>query len=128
MNKKVKNIVTGGFTAAILAIVAITAVLINLPSNKQHTTTAVQGAQASQQQGDDRVTFVATKGKNVLDQLKEHATVSTIDSQYGTSIDAINGMKQEGKYWNFYVDGQMSEAGAHNYVTQGGEKIEWKLE
>lgn len=124
MDQKIKTIVTGGFTAAVLAAVVITAVTVN--QNKLPATTAVQGAQASQQQSDDRVTFVATKGKNVLDQLKEHADVTT--AQNGLLIDAVNGQKQDGKQWSYYVNGQKAQVGAAEYVTQGGEKIEWKLE
>lgn len=126
MNQKIKTIVTGGFTAAVLAAIVITAVTVN--QHKLPATSAVQGAQATQQQADDRVTFVATKGKNVLDQLKEHANVTVTQSQYGPFVDAINGQKQDGKYWSYYVNGQMAQVGAADYVTQGGEKIEWKLE
>jgi hypothetical protein len=126
MNEKIKTIVTGGFTAAVLAAVVITAVTVN--QNKLPATTAVQGAQASQQQSDDRVTFVATKGKNVLDQLKEHADVLVTQTQNGQAVTAVNGQKQDGKQWSYYINGQKVQAGAANYVTQGGEKIEWKLE
>lgn len=124
MNQKIKTIFTGGFTAAVLAAVVITAVTVN--QNKLPATTAVQGAQASQQQSDDRVTFVATKGKIVLDQLKEHADVTM--AQNGLLIDAVNGQKQDGKQWSYYVNGQKAQVSATEYVTQGGEKIEWKLE
>lgn len=126
MNQKIKTIFTGGFTAAVLAAVVITAVTVN--QNKLPVTTAVQGAQASQQQSDDRVTFVATKGKNVLDQLKEHAEVTVTQSQQGPFVDAVNGQKQDGKHWSYYINGQIVQASAADYVTQGGEKIEWKLE
>jgi hypothetical protein len=126
MNQKIKTFMTGGFTAAVLAAIVITAVTVN--QHRLPATTAVQGAQASQQQADDRVTFVATKGKNVLDQLKEHAQITITQSHYGPSVDTVNGQKQDGKYWSYYVNGQKASIGAVDYVTQGGEKIEWKLE
>jgi hypothetical protein len=126
MNNIKTRVLTGGIAAAILAMGITAVVLINKPPAS--TTQAVQGAQASQQQSDNHVTFVATKGTNVLDQLKVHATVETKNSQYGPFVDAINGKKEEGKFWSFYVDGQMAQVGAAEYVTQGGEKIEWKLE
>lgn len=126
MHQKIKTMVTGGFTAAVLAVIVITAVTAN--QHKLPATTAVQGAQASQQQADDRVTFVATKGKNVLDQLREHADVTVTQSQQGQSVEAVNGHRQDGKYWSYYVNGQPTQVKAADYVTQGGEKIEWKLE
>lgn len=126
MNKIKTRVATGGIAAAILTMGVVTLVLLNQP--KAPVTQAVQGAQASQQQSDTHVSFVATKGTNVLDQLKEHATVTTKDSQYGPFVDAINGKKEDGKFWSFYVDGHMAQVGAAEYVTRGGEKIEWKLE
>lgn len=123
---KIKTIATGGFAAALLAVGVTTVVLTN---QKQPQTPQVQGAHTSvEQQRAGYVTFVATKGRNVLDQLKDHASVQTKDSQYGPFVDAINGQKQEGKYWGFYVNGKMAQVGAAAYITQGGEDIEWKLE
>lgn len=127
MDKKIKTIWTASFTAVLLAIVVVTAVLVNQKQSNQPAT-AVQGAQASQQQSDTHLAFVATKGKDVLEQLKEHAAVETADSQYGPFVIAINGKKEDGKYWSYYINGQMAQVGAAEYVTQGGEKVEWKLE
>lgn len=121
---KIKTIATGGLFAAAIAIGVTTVVLLNKPN-----TSHVQGAETSaQQQADDHVSFIATRGQDVLTQLKQHAAVSTKDSQYGPFVDAINGKQQEGKYWSFYVNGVMADKGAADYVTNGGEKIEWKLE
>ncbi|HKX72529.1 MAG TPA: DUF4430 domain-containing protein [Candidatus Saccharimonadales bacterium] len=126
MNNIKTRVLTSGIAAAILIVGIVTVALINKP--RVPGTQAVQGAQASQQQSDNHVTFVATKGTNVLDQLKVHATVEIKNSQQGPFVDAVNGKKEEGKLWRFYVDSQSVQASAAEYVTQGGEKIEWKLE
>lgn len=121
---KIKTIATGGLLAAAIAI-GVTAVVLTNKTNAPQ----VQGAQTSaQQQTDNYVTFVATRGQDVLTQLKAHASVDTKDSQYGPFVDAINGKKEDGKYWGYYVNGKMADKGAADYVTNGGEKIEWKLE
>lgn len=119
----IKNrVFIGGIAAAILIMGGITLTLINQPETT--TTGAVQGAQATQQQSDTHVTFVATKGKNILSQLKEHASVDV----KGTAVTAINGNAQNGKSWSVYVDGQLVREDIKTYITRGGEKVEWKLE
>ena len=75
------------------------------------------------------VSYVALPGESVLGQLQREATVETKASPYGTLVESINGVVNgaDGKYWLFYVDGQMAEKGADAYITDGGEKIEWKF-
>jgi uncharacterized protein DUF4430 len=77
------------------------------------------------------VRYVAQPGKIVLDQLKDHAReVIVKDSEYGQYVDSINGLKggTGNKYWTYYVDGQMANIGAGEYVTEGGEEVVWKFE
>lgn len=79
----------------------------------------------------DKIAFIAEANKSVLEQLQaQNRTVETKDSQYGKYVDSINGKKggTDNKYWTFYVDGKMADKGAADYVTNGGEKIEWKFE
>lgn len=75
----------------------------------------------------DRLTYIGEPGQSVLDQLKREAKVETKQSTYGTLVEGINGVMNgtDGKYWLFYVDGQMADKGADAYITKGGETIEW---
>ena len=125
---KTKTSIIAVFGAVVVAIGVTTVVLINQPAKAPE-----QQVAATQSQPKDNprlVTFTATKGKDVLTQLKSHATVVTKDSQYGPYVDTINGIKggTDGKYWSFYVNGTLAQKGAADYVTTGGEKIEWKFE
>ena len=77
------------------------------------------------------VTFTGQKDKTVLEQLQAEAdSVDIKESSYGPYVDSINGVVggTDGKYWTFYVDGQMANIGAAEYKTKGGEKVEWKFE
>ena len=77
------------------------------------------------------VQFTAVTGKTVLEQLKAQAEVGVKnDPTYGPFVESINGIKSgtDKKYWSFYVDGQMANVGAGEYVTKGGEHVVWKFE
>ncbi|HTH72352.1 MAG TPA: DUF4430 domain-containing protein [Candidatus Pristimantibacillus sp.] len=79
---------------------------------------------------DTYLTYNGVDGKNALDLLKANATVVTKDSSYGPYVDTINGVKggTDGKYWAFYVNGNLAQVGAADYQTKTGDKIEWKFE
>ena len=92
---------------------------------------------AQQQTGNDElplpsnsIAYDGVEGKTALELLKTEATVLTKDSDYGPYVDSINGLVggTDGKYWAFYVNGQMSPVGADAYKTKNGDKIEWKFE
>lgn len=76
------------------------------------------------------VSYDGVEGKNALELLKTEATTVTKDSAYGEYVDSINGVVggTDGKYWAFYVNGQMAQVGAADYQTKTGDKIEWKFE
>ena len=123
---KIKTTLLAAFSAATLAIGVTAVVILNQPHKVAPPTTvaAVKGDSTQ------IVTFTAKRGENVLAQLKQHASVVTKDSAYGPYVDAINGVVggTNGKYWSFYVDGKMADKGAADYVTTGGETIQWKFE
>lgn len=119
---KTKTIIIGAFAVALLAIGATTFALINQPQ------TNAQPA-ASQQLASDSVEFTAEASKSVLEQLKARYSVETQDSYYGAYVVAINGKKAEGsQFWGFYVNGEMAQKGAADYITNGGEQIKWQLQ
>lgn len=79
---------------------------------------------------DDYVTYSGIEGENALATLKTtNDQVVTKDSEYGEYVDSINGLVggTDGKYWSFYIDGELSDVGAGSYVAKGGEKFEWKF-
>jgi hypothetical protein len=77
------------------------------------------------------VRFTAIADKTVLEQLRTQAGEVTVkDSSYGEYVEAIDGLKggTDNKYWTYYVNGQMANIGAGEYVAKGGEEIVWKFE
>lgn len=127
---KTKTTLTAIFGAVLLAIGVTSIVLINLDDSPKNPPQKSEQKQAPTQEQVETVRFVAEPDMNVLEQLTQHAEVETKDSQYGAYVDSINGKKggEGGKYWTFYVDGEMAQVGAEAYVTKGGEVIEWKFE
>jgi len=43
-------------------------------------------------------------------------------------IDSIAGAGGNGRYWIYYVNGEMGEVGADKKIVYEGDKIEWRLE
>ena len=81
--------------------------------------------------GRTEITYLARPGSTSLEQLKEEASdVLTTESEYGELVDSIEGHKggTEGKYWSFYVNGEMAQVGAGAYVQKEGDWIEWKFQ
>lgn len=92
------------------------------PAQQAQTTT-------SSQQTTTYIAYDGQEGQSALDLLKTKAAVATQDSAYGPYVDQINDTKAtDGKYWSFYVNGQMASLGAADYTTKAGDKIEWKLQ
>lgn len=112
-------------------VTAGTAVVLNRVSEepKKDKVTAASKVEP-QVKASTVIQFTATNDKTVLEQLKAREKVITKDSQYGPYVESINGIKggTDNKYWTFYVDGQMANIGAGEYITKGGEKIVWKFE
>lgn len=130
---KTKRTIVTIFGAVVLAIAATSFVLVNLnnaPPVAIEQTPEPSVLATEQQAPADTVRFTAEANRTVLDQLAAHAAIETKDSTYGVYVDTINGKQggTDGKYWTFYVDGQMAQVGAAEYVTQGGEVIEWRFE
>jgi hypothetical protein len=128
---KTKTIFIAVAGAVLLGIGITSVALVNLDDSPAPQVQQQEQQQpAEEQQSAELISFTAEPDKNVLEQLTAHAVVETKDSQYGAYVDSINGKKggDDGKYWVFYVDGQMAQVGAEAYTTKGGELIEWKFE
>lgn len=81
---------------------------------------------------------VATDGKTVSYQgktgysayqlLTEITQVEADNTGFGPIVKSINGVNQTDKeFWLYTVNGKMATVGAHEYQTQDGDLIEWKL-
>ena len=78
---------------------------------------------------------VVNQGASVYDVLVEAAhehnfsVVATYYSQYDSYfIESINGVKNgNGKYWQYWVNGEYANVGANLYKVKNGDSILWKL-
>lgn len=126
-----KSMILGVVALVLVAAGVVTIALTNQKKteeqNHKHTT-----SQSSEKAQDSSkyVTYKGVEGKTALELLKTEATVVTKDSSFGPYVDSINGVAggTDGKYWAFYVNGQMAQVGADAYVTQATDKVEWKFE
>lgn len=111
------------FAAAALLVVLATFVwLYNNQANETVDTYTATPAGA--------VSYIGIEGKTALELLKAGHDVQTQNfAGIGEFVTSIDG-KASGSthFWAFYVNGQMAQTGAGQYVTQNGELIEWKLE
>lgn len=128
-DKKTKQLIVG-MVALLVVTTAGTAGL--LASRPQSSKPQVQASttQSEQPANAEYISYKGEDGKNALELLKTHAKVVTKDSSYGPFVDSIDGVQGgvNGKYWAFYINGQMSQVGASGYTTKNGDKLEWKLE
>lgn len=114
----------------VLAVVAVIGVVAALyvqslyeANNNKEETVIVQSDPAY-------ISYTAVSDKTSLDQLKETTpNVQTKTTEYGEYVDTIGSLVggTDGKYWTFYIDGEMASVGAGSYIQKGGEKIEWKF-
>ena len=120
-------------TVALVVLVGLTAGVWSRQMRQDKPTPAQSSTSQSAQKPaakDDSVNYDGVDGKNALELLKAKATIVTKQSSYGEYVDSINGMQggTDGKYWAFYVNGQMAQVGAADYQTKTGDKITWKFE
>lgn len=109
------------------------------PANTNSTTTSVETTTVAQTTS---VTLNVTKdgkaiegspftltfkeGDNLLDVMKAQLKIVEKDG----FISSINGVEQvpaENKYWLFDVNGTMSPVGAKEVILKAGDVIDWKL-
>lgn len=77
------------------------------------------------------VSFTAEAGKSVLEQTEEKTDAKVIDAGQGAYVQSIGGLEngdRDGGTWIYYVDGQQTATVPGDYITKGGELIEWKFE
>lgn len=106
------------------------------PTTTQETTTATTVAQSTtvtlnitkdgQAIEGSPFTLTFKEGDNLLDVMKAQLKIVEKDG----FISSINGVEQvpaENKYWLFDVNGTMSPVGAKEVILKAGDVIDWKL-
>src|SRR5262245_54321422 len=121
--------------ALLVVLIGATGLVLSTQLNDKTESDKVATSQTEQTakpqtQAANIVSYSGVEGQTALALLKTKAEVVTKDSSYGPYVDTINGVAggTEGKYWAFYVNGEMAQVGADAYVTKAGDKIEWKFE
>lgn len=124
MNRAVLN-KTNIVAAAVVAVVGVsggTALVI-----RTHTGNAPKTVSTQQQLSE--ISYHGKDGVDALTLLKQRATVTTKHYSFGDLVVSINGSSGNGpKYWTFYVNGKMSQAGAETYKTKASDILTWKLQ
>lgn len=132
-NKLTSRYIIGIAIAALLLIIALlaTGFLRQDDSNSATDTSKVIANENITTQSEDYVTYTATSEGSALEQLQSiNDSVEVVESELGKYVDSINGLKggTDGKYWTFYVNGEMASVGADAFNPEGGEVIEWKFQ
>lgn len=81
--------------------------------------------------GRTKISYQAQPGITSLAQLEKEASNIVIEeSGYGKIVTSIEGHESgtDGKYWSFYVNGEMAQVGADAYTQKEGDFIEWKFQ
>ena len=113
-----------------------------LSSYQSDDTTPQSQANADSNQGSNRPettkpgrienSYQATPGITSLEQLKSEArdVIIVENSEFGAYVDSIEGHQggTEGYYWSFYINGEMAQVGADDYIQEEGDIIEWKYQ
>ncbi len=109
--------------------------LLNTNADKQKTEkdqpVAVKqtAAQITSNANGTIVSYEGIEGETALDLLKSGAEVITQESSFGEFVSAINGVEQtDTEFWLYYVNDEAASVGAGEYITKGGDKVEWRLE
>jgi len=79
--------------------------------------------------------FSVESGATVFDVMKKLTELDRITMQHeessaGVFLKSLNGTEnnsEEGRYWMFYVNGEMSNVGADKYSVEEGDLVEWKF-
>lgn len=136
-NKKI-NLSISQYIALVLVSIALIVGIVFAVDSLQSDTSNQETAQETtndskvvEAETKDHISYEATTDGSALDQLQAtNDSVVVIESELGKYVDSINDLAggTDGKYWSFYVDGELADVGADAYELKGGELIEWKFQ
>lgn len=108
----------------IVAIIAGIGIVYAFTRQPVAAPTTTQSTQQSQ-----TVSYEGEEGRSALELLRVYHQVDTKDTSFGPMIVGIDGVTPDSShFWGFYVNGQLADRGADQYITHNGDRIEWKLE
>ena len=76
----------------------------------------------------EKFTYEGKEGVDALTLLKEETAIKQDNSGLVISIDGRDADSSRREYWSFYVNGKMASVGPADYITNGKDKLEWRLE
>ncbi|MFA6524379.1 MAG: DUF4430 domain-containing protein [Candidatus Paceibacterota bacterium] len=68
---------------------------------------------------------------NLMDKIKTESKIDFKEKNYsgmGKFIEEINGVKNDEKYWIYYVNGEKATIGVSKYQINSGDVVSWKYE
>ena len=105
----------------------------NATTTSVETTTAVQTTSVTlnitkdgQSIEGSPFTLTFKEGDNLLDVMKAQLKIVEKDG-FISSINGVEQVPSEQKYWLFDVNGQMSPVGTKEVLLKAGDVIDWKL-
>ncbi|MBR4768989.1 MAG: DUF4430 domain-containing protein [Lachnospiraceae bacterium] len=123
-------------TLALIAVMAMTLTLFGCadlfkPSEKEAETVKFK-VLVTDADGNQSEFEVTTNASNVGDALLKANLIAGEDSQYGLYVKTVNGItvdyEKDGKYWAFYIDGEMAPNGVSLTPCEAGKTYEFRVE
>lgn len=66
--------------------------------------------------------------QSVLEIMDEYYDINGADEGFISAIEGYEQDDSEGLYWLYYVNDEMAEVGAADYIPELADEIQWKLE
>jgi len=145
MNKRWERITrVGKFLAVVIVLVSLVLVVsltdcFSLFVEPENTHKLVENVGMKIVSPDWNITYVNVNTDNatVADFLFECASYYNFDVKVeywrgydSYFIESINGIEngEDGKYWQFYVDGKYADVGCSKYILHNNDVVEWRFE
>jgi len=145
MNKRWERITrVGKFLAVVIVLVSLVLVVsltdcFSLFVEPENTHKLVENVGMKIVSPDWNITYVNVNTDNatVADFLLECASYYNFDVKVeywrgydSYFIESINGIEngEDGKYWQFYVDGKYADVGCSKYILHNNDVVEWRFE
>lgn len=68
------------------------------------------------------------EGEILYDVMEENFDIEATEGGFITSIEGVSQNEEEGKYWMYYVNGEMAEVGAQDYELEPGDEVTFDLQ
>ena len=120
-NMDKKKIVVG-----IVVVVIVAAALYG--STQMFGGTTIEATLTIENGGTMTYSAEITEGSNVFDLMKACNVPFEEEGGFVTSIHNISQDTEAGKYWMYYINGELALVGAGDYIVQEGDHITWRLE